>query len=213
MKNFLLFSLLVLSANCFSQKIYADKHFGFSINHPKNWIINDNTAFIDSLLTAKTESDTSEIIDENNGVLLLAKFEKFAKNTTGFNPVVEINLLNNQTLSFDDFFEDIKASSQLLKSLYQNFAFVNEAKIIDINDYKAITFDGKFNLIGTKNVVIEVNRLRAKTQKNYEIPLKTKFYAIPLGKYFIQISYTTEADKKDDELVLSDFIKSLKIGT
>lgn len=209
--SFLLF-LFLLATNCFSQKTFVSKHFDFSVNHPKNWIINNNNAFIDSLLTAKTESDTSEIIDDNNGALLLAKFEKFAKNATGFNPVVEINLLNNQTLTFDDFFEDIKASSKLLKSLYQNFSFVNEAKIIDINDYKAITFDGKFSLIGTKNVVIEVHRLRAKTQKNYEIHLQTKFYAIPIGKYFIQISYTTEADKKDDELVLSDFIKSLKIG-
>lgn len=212
MKSILLFLIFTcITMNGFSQKTYVDKNFGFSIAEPKKWIIKNNSLFLDSLFKANSDIDTAELIDENNGSLLLAKFQKYSDNQAGFIPVVEINLLNNQTLSFDDFLEDIKASSQQLKSQYKNFVFINEAKAIDINGYKAISFDGNFSLTGTKNVVIEVSRLKAKTTKNYEILLHTKVYAIPIDKYFLQLSLTTEVDRKDDELVLEQFINSLKI--
>ena len=212
MKYVLSFLLSLLATNCFSQKIFADKHFGFSIAEPKSWIIESNNSFIDSLFKANIDIDTADIIDQSEGSLLLARFQKYGVNKTGFIPVVEIKVLNNQTLSFEDFTEDIKASSNEMKAQYKDFTFINEAQQINLNGYKAIYFSGKFSLIGTKSINIEAAGQKIKGNKSYEIPLQTKMYAIPFGKYFIQLAFVTILDDATDEQTFDTMIKSIKIG-
>ena len=117
--------LMVLSCPVFSQKIVKGKHFGISIDEPKNWLINHNNKFIDSLLADKTsDNEIAEAIDNNEGSLLMSSFYKFNPNKGGFVPFIQLHVLNNPAESFEDFQADMKESANSYQSVYADYSFV-----------------------------------------------------------------------------------------
>lgn len=208
-----LLMLIILSKGVFSQKTVKDNYFGISINEPKNWIVKNNSAFIDSLIGGKVnDNDLAEAIDNNNGSILLATFYKFNPNKGGFVPIIHLNVLNNPSETFEDFKADMQESANMYTTSYTEFSFINEPDTLTINTYKAVYFSGKFTLNGIKNIDVKAGGQKLKGNQNYKIFATTKVYAIPHGNYFFQISMVSEVGNKEDEQIFEALLQSIKIG-
>ncbi|TCC89473.1 hypothetical protein EZ428_17430 [Pedobacter frigiditerrae] len=209
----LLLMLFILSKGVFAQKTYKDKYFGISINEPKNWIVKDNSAFIDSLIGDKVnDSLLAKEIEVNNGSLLLATFNKYDEKKSGFIPIIQINVLNNPSVLFNDFEVDMKASANLYKSLYQDFSFITQPQSVTVNGKKSIYFSGKFTLTGTRTFQVNIGGNNYEQNQTLKYLIQTKVYAIPYGNYFFQLSFTDNLDVKDDEKLFEDLLTSIRIG-
>ncbi|WP_316768470.1 hypothetical protein [Pedobacter frigiditerrae] len=209
----LLVMLYILSKGVFAQKTFKDKYFGISINEPKNWIVKDNNAFIDSLVGNKlSDSLLSNAIEANNGSITIATFHKYDEKKSGFIPVIQITVLNNPSVLFNDFEVDMKASANLYKSLYQDFSFITSPQPVVINGKKSIYFSGKFILSGTKTFEVNIGGSNFQQNQLLKYQIRTKVYAIPYGNYFFQLSFTDNLEVKEDEKLFEELLTSIKIG-
>lgn len=195
----LLFLVILLCGNVYGQEVFKEENYGFSIVKPKDWILGSNKALMNNLQKMKVdEKILAELIKTNQGSLLLASFYKYDMKThAGLIPTIQINVRNNPTKTFEQFNIAMKQSSSSFKNYFNDFEFIKEPNVIDINGNKAVYFIGKYTL---------------KNQHNEPMKVRSRTYAIPYGAYFFQVNFTDEQGVEDDTKLFDFLLNSIKIG-
>lgn len=200
MKKFLLvFVLILASINVsFAQDIFENKEFGFSINHPANWIETNKSEILKNLENIYTDDEKLvQIINESKGSLLLNSFYKYNPKThAGLIPTVQINVRANPAPE-SQFFNMMAQSAKGFKNYFEDFEFIEEPKEIEISGIKSVSFVGKFTM---------------KTQNGQSLKVRSRTYAIPNGKYFFQVNFTDGQIDEDASLEFDALVKTIKIG-
>lgn len=202
MKNIALLLLLVsvFSINGFTQDVFKDDRYGFSMQQPKNWLTGDKKLLTENLDKVKfSETELAALIKNNNNSYLLVSFYKYdITKHAGIIPTIQVNVRNNPTQNFDQFQQTISKSTESLKSYFPDFSFVTPPQEVKINGVSATHFVATYTL---------------QHKNGNQGKVRVANYAIPHGKFFFQVSMIDELNSTDDEATLyAELAKTIKIG-
>ncbi|MCU0238837.1 MAG: hypothetical protein MUC29_05290 [Pyrinomonadaceae bacterium] len=195
---FLFWLLLFLANHSFSQEVYENKKFEFSINKPEKWVKRENTRLLHIVNSIDlTDENLEKTLKLFQGALLVA-FQKTNPNDgTLLNPIIQVNIRFKPTKDFDVFKKAIINSANSFKQSFDDFEFIDNAKEIEISGIKSVYFFAKFTY---------------KTKDGKEIRTKSRTYAIPYKNYFFQINFTDGFESEDCTKEFDELVKSIKIG-
>jgi hypothetical protein len=194
-----IFTLFVFANSLFSQEIFTNKQYGFSMEKPTDWIEADNTVILENLeKLVLTEQNLEKFLNDHRGSVLLTSYHKYnQKKHAGLIPTIQVNVRTNGARNFDQFKSVMVQSANSFKNHFEDFEFDVAPTVIDIYGIKSIYFVGKFSM---------------KLQNGIMMKVRSRTYAIPSGSYFFQLNFTDGQDTEDNSVLFDSLLKTVKIG-
>ena len=151
--------------------------FGFHIPPPNNWYrvsvrdISDNLSRLEM-----SDPQLTKAISDLKGTLLLVSYAKYNPSEhAGLIPSFQVNLWNNPTKTFRDFFLMVSKGSEEMRRAWDQFQYVDKPQIVKIASKQSVYFAGKFTVKAADGQI-----LKARTRV-YAIPKEDKFFQINLN--------------------------------
>lgn len=195
----LLFLLLSFSISfAFGQEVYESKQFGIKILKPKNWILATNEVVENSIKNFDfNDEQLVKIINSNKGVVSLCTYHKYRIDSVfGFIPTVKVMIRNNPTSNDQEFKKAMIESTDRIKTVVQNFTFINNFKELKIDNYNSLFYSCRYSLTSATGEIMNI---------------RTRYYMIPKGSYFISISLMDNETNEDNSRVFDEIIKSIQL--
>ena len=190
MKAFLPVVLLFCVCNVLSaQNVYQNKEFGIRMQKPLHWIVATNDDYAKAMKNIDfTNEQLASIVKSNKGILTLATFYKYKLDSVaGLIPTIKVTVRSNPTDNFADFKSVMIASTDQLKTILDSFRVIDDYKEIQLSHQQSLSFSCRYLL---------------KIPGAKPIAVRTRFYNIPKGKYFVSLSFMD--DETDDCSALFD---------
>jgi hypothetical protein len=200
MKKFLLTLIFILSSTVllFGQKTFENKQFEFSIQQPKDWLVNENVNINNQFENLKLSKDAAQLLLKNSqGLVSLIEFVKNDANFKGgVYTKIGVDVRENPARNFAQFKDAMVKGAKNLKNLFDEFELIEEPKEVEVSGIKSIAFAGKF---------------KVRTQGGGGFKVRNRVLAIPYKSYFFQIGII-EGELEDNSKLFEDLIKTIKIG-
>ncbi|MBD3582189.1 hypothetical protein [Flavobacterium selenitireducens] len=189
--------LLLVTSIGFSQEIFRDERFGFSMERPADWLQAKTGEAIEnaSERIQLPPEKLQELLRSHRGSIDVVAFYKYDLNSVkGVIPTIKILLRSNPTKSASDFKQMIGQSFSSLKKSFPDFTVTVPPTPVKIGEKTGIHMKG-LNKLETKYGVEEV---------------RTIIYAIPHGDLFYQLNFM-DTSKDDCRALFTQILASIKI--
>lgn len=188
MARFCIINILFLSLT-FSLHAQDDSRieaYGFSMVKPKDWLENKDISVLKNLNRFDLKDDELKtLIESHENSLTLASYYKYHPSTrAGLIPTVNILLRPNPNRDFESFFRAIAASAASMKSVFNDFVFLEEPRMLELDGQRTIYFVCTFTMKATDGKPIKA---------------RSRNYAIPVGMTFYQLSFIDDSRNKDED--------------
>jgi len=169
----------------------------FYLKFPDNWIEFQRNDILKSIKNKYELSDkTKEEILANSNSTQLYGYAAPTKTGTLYRPNIQVLLLKNQTQSFIQFKTGIERSLEGFRTKISDLKIIDSFKTVTIDNHQAVY--AKFTgFIPTKS--------------GDKAQLISRIYAIPVGKYFYQLTLNDSGDY-DCEAEYKKVIETLKLN-
>ncbi len=169
----------------------------FFMDSPDNWYKNSNDEIYNNLNKFKlTKTQLDKYISDHKGSVLFVSYTKYEQSDhTGLIPTIQVNIRNNNTGSFDNFFEAMKKSVESMPTYFKDFEYIDVPKKVKVGNRDAFYFSSKFTM-------------KSGTQT---IKPRSRTYAVPIGNKFFQLNFT-DGDDEDCTTTFDSLIKSIKFN-
>jgi hypothetical protein len=191
-KKLTLFAAILISTS-FRQ---SSDELKFSMTAPKNWKKTTNTEIFDNIEKFKlTPTQLEKYITDHKGSVLFVSYSKYdpAKHS-GLIPTIQVNIRNNPTKTFDNFFQSMTKSSESIKTYFKDFEYIDKPQKIKVGNKDAFYFSSKFTM----------------STSSQTIKPRSRTYAIPNGNKFFQVNFT-DGDNEDCSKLFDSLVKSIQI--
>ena len=194
----LFISLVCTTINLLGQSYYENNQFGIKIQEPANWILASNTDLNKSINKLKlTEEQILKLINENRGIISVCTYYKYNMDSvSGLIPTIKITVRTNPTEDFNEFKKIMITSTDNLKTIVDDFKFIDNFTNIVLSGKECLYYSCSYSL---------------KRKDADKINVRTKYYMIPKGKYFVSISLMDNQTTDDCSKLFDEVIKSLQL--
>ncbi len=194
----LLSALFILLCRIDAQDLFESKQFGIKMSKPENWIAATNTDLQNNLNKIKfTDEELQKVLNSNKGILTLSTYYKYKmESVAGLIPTIKVTIRENPTANMSDFKQVMIASTDRVKTVVKNFEFVENFKEVNISSFPSLYYNCRYSLTLANGDNMKV---------------RTRYYMILKGKYFISISLMDNETNEDCSNVLDKFMKSLQL--
>ena len=182
----------------FGQEFFENKQIGIKILKPRNWILASNKDLESSLKKIEfSDKQLVELLNSNKGVVTLCSYYKYKiDSVAGLIPTVKITIRNNPTSNYSDFKQMMVESTDRVKTVVQNFEFIENFKELKISDYASLTYSCRYAF---------------SLASGHTMKVRNAYYMIPKGKYFISISLMDNETNENNSQVYDQLISSLQL--
>lgn len=163
---------------------------------PVDWLENTDVTVLENLNKFDLKEDELKVMIENHeNSLTVASYYKYDPSTrAGLIPTINVLLRLNPNRDFESFFRAIAKSAESMKSLFSDFIFLEEPRMLEIDGQRTVYFVGTFTM---------------KSAAGKPIKVRSRNYAIPVGTTFYQISFMDDSrDKEEDCSALFDGLQN-----
>lgn len=186
----LFFVSFLTTTICFSQDST------FYIKFPDNWVQFQRNDVLNSVKNKYELSDkTKEEILANSNSTQLYGYAAPSKPNTLYRPNIQVLLIKNQAQNFGQFKKGIEMSLEGFKTK------ISDLQILD--SFHTVTIDNKQAVYGKISGFVM-------TKSGEKAQLITRIYAIPVGKFFYQLTLNDSGDY-DCEEEYKKVVHSLKL--
>jgi hypothetical protein len=201
MKKYLFLTVvfLIFSVQVFSQEVFENKQYEFSMQIPKKWLIREKVEILENQKNIERGDEESKKISEiSKSTIRLIALQKYNPKThIGILPVVLVSVRPFPAKDFQIFKNAYIKSFDSQKTLIQDFEFIEEPKEVEISGIKAVY-------------------LKIKSTVKYKdggiAKAKSRIYAIPYKNYFFQITMNDGQTEEDCTKEFDELVKTIKIG-
>jgi hypothetical protein len=168
----------------------------FSMKSPENWKKVTNTEIFDNIEKFKlTPSQLEKYITDHKGSVLFVSYSKYdAAKHQGLIPTIQVNIRNNPTKTFENFFQSMTKSSESMKTYFKDFEYIDKPQKVKVAGKDAFYFSAKFKM----------------ATPNQTIKPRSRTYAIPNGNNFFQVNFT-DGDDEDCSKLFDSLVKSIRL--
>lgn len=198
-KNRLVLATLLtfLLAEALSAQQLLSSPSGISIKHPENWLLSSKDEMAESLKTLDFSDEQLQKLLKSNGSILIWGFIKYERNTVaGIIPTIQVRLLANPTKNFETFKVAYQTLREKDKDIVTNKKVIKPVTEASIASRKALTTTFTYEL--------------SKDGETYTV--RTRSYAVPVGKHFFQIAFIDEPSKEDCSKEFDEVTQTIRIG-
>ncbi|WP_417367840.1 hypothetical protein [Flavobacterium beibuense] len=189
MKHKILFyTLLFYVSFSFAQERFESKTFGFSIDIPQGWKLNEYEADVPGNVKL-SETEKQNLFKEGYHVYLGYLYKG---SFTGLNPKIQFNIALKHEENFDDFKKAVIASAKRINYL-DNLKFTVQPTEITVAGIKSMYFAMTYTVEGSNKTIRSIS------------------YAIPFKNYMYQINFLDIPSDNDLLTLYSELIKTVKI--
>lgn len=180
------------------QDLYENSQIGIKIEKPRNWILATDELLESNLKKFEfNDEQLIKILNSNKGVLTLCTYYKYKTGTvSGLIPTVKITVRNNPTTTFSDFKQMLIASTERVKTVVQNFEFIDSYKDVKISSYPSLFYSCRYSFGLVSGEIMKV---------------RNRYFMIPKGKYFISINFIDNETNEDNTEIYNHLIQSLQL--
>ncbi len=199
MKNKLLLGIALLACNISqAQTLFENKTWGFSMQAPKNWTASNPDEIKENVKQFKIARTQKDRIDASlKSSFLVGAFYKYPIHSViGFIPTILINARKIPTTQQADFLAYMEAAIKKMETLFLDFKYTQKPIRKTLHGKDAVYMALEYSL-------------KAETGDVYTI--RTTAYAVPIGKYYIQISMMDEAKQEDCQALYQQLLQTIHI--
>ena len=191
-----LFILLLNTTH--AQDVYESIQFGIKMSKPESWIAATNADLQNNLNKIKfNDEELQEILNSNKGIITLSTYYKYRMNSvSGLIPTIKVTIRANPTTNMSDFKQVMTASTDQVKTIVKNFEFIENFKEMNVSNIPSLYYNCRYSLTLANGDNMKV---------------RTRYYMIPKGTYFISFSLMDNETNEDCSKVLDKFISSLQL--
>ncbi len=192
--------LLTLTLSSLAQNRYSNQQFEFSIEKPKHWVeLAGSEILIGRENLNLKDGSLTDLLKEHQGPLLLTAFSKYDPSTydAGLIPKIQISAIARHSRSFDEFTEEVAAGMNSFKNYFQDFIITSPIRTVSISGIQCVHFSITFSLL---------------TENGDKWKVRSSAYAIPYGKFFIQVSLTDGQEMVGNTELFDRLISSIVVG-
>ncbi len=169
----------------------------FHIQFPENWIEFQRSDVLNSVKYKYEIPDSLKAkILKNQKSVQIYGYAAPAKAEMKYRPNIQVLLLKKPTTNNKDFKRAIESSMQSFKTVFSNL------QIID--SFTTKTIDNKNAIYGKISGLMN-------TKSGEKVQVTTRIYAIPVGKYFYQLTFNDTNDY-NFESVFNEVISTIKLN-
>ena len=186
--------LVVFTAvSCFSQAKFPSITF----EKPANWIERTDFQRQENLQKYEFSDEqlTKQVEIDKTSRFLAVIYRDDPKKVAGIIPTIQVLIRPLPNITFERFKTTV-VSSLFEAGAVDNLKLVGDVETPTVSGVRSVMFNTTFDL----------------KAENLIYTIRNRNYAIPRGKYFIQISMSDENDEDWTETEFSAFIESVKIG-
>jgi len=191
-------ALLILVCRIYAQDVFESSQLGIKMSKPQNWIEAKDTDLQSNLNKIKfNDEDLQKVLNSNTGILTLSTYYKYKiDSVVGLIPTIKVTIRANPTTNMSDFKQVMSASTDRVKTVVKNFEFIESFKEINVSNFPSLYYNCRYSLTLANGDNMKV---------------RTRYYMIPKGTYFISISLMDNETNEDCTKTLDGFIKSLQL--
>lgn len=188
MKQKIFYTLLICFNLSFAQERFESKTFGFSVDIPEEWSLNDYETDVHGNVKL-SEAEKQNLFKDGYHVYLGYLYKT---SYTGLNPKIQFNIALKHEKSFEDFKKAVIESAKRINYL-DNLKFTVHPTEITVAGIKSIYFSMTYT-------VPESNKT-----------IRSTTYAIPYNKYMYNINFLDIPSDEDCSELFEKLIQTIKI--
>ena len=182
----------------YGQDTYENKYVGIKIVKPQTWILATNEDLQSSFDKIKfTDEELQKVLSSNKGTITLVTYYKYNINSVnGLIPTIKVTIRSNPTSNMSDFKQVMVASTNRVKTVVKDFEFIDNFKEVDISNYPGLFYSCRYSFTLANSDTMKV---------------RTRYYMIPKGIYFISISLMDNETSENCSEVFDQFLANLQL--
>lgn len=197
MRRILLFSFPAFFAfNSFGQTFYDNKIAGIRIQEPLGWIVLADT-MQDKNLQGIDATQLARFLDSTKKGILLRTYYKYSPDTaSGLIPTVKLAIRLNNASDFEGFKKVIRFGFDNLKRALGDVQAIDTIQVVTLSGKECLYYSCSYSI---------------KLKGDISVEVRSKYYMVPKGKYFISINLIDDDSGKNCSELYDGLLKSLEL--
>jgi hypothetical protein len=171
----------------------------FSMQMPEGWIRIDKEGLKANLGKFEFSEETVDQLEKDNSAdKLLAAYSKYDPAVTeGIIPTIQVVARPNRTKDFEHFKRSIVSSIDQFRKAFDQFEITEQPAEVDIGGARSLFFVARFVM-------------RRPEGNAYHV--RSRMYAVPTGRWFIQFNFTDHPEDEDCTVEFDQVIRTISIA-